>query len=111
MLNLYCLHTPTRRYNVYQRVKTLMKRVTQNKKVKLAETFLPKRKRVLNKRARVLNKPAKDEPTQRKDTAPARPKLRQQTVDDILNSQCSISTCFFDSQGRFPPCTVWVALK
>ena len=93
------------RYNVYERVKTLLKKKKNNKKVDLEKTFFPRRKRVLNRTHAlpVLNKPEK-----KKNKAGSEDTT---TVDDILNSQCSISTCFFDSQGRFPPCTVWVALK
>ena len=70
-----------------------MKKLTHKKSVKLENTFLPKRKRVLNKRALpVLIKP---------ETKPA--KRQKPEVDgNVLNSQCSISSCFLDSQGNGP---------
>ena len=76
-----------------------MKKVQKKKTVKLQDTFFPKRKKhVLNKRAqRVLNKP----PAKKKKDA-------KKQVDDLLDSQCSIGTCFFDSQGS--PITVCSAL-
>ena len=78
-----------------------MKKVQKKKTVKLQDTFLPKRKKhVLNKRAqRVLNKPPA---TKKKDAK------KQVEVDNLLDSQCSIGTCFFDSQGS--PITVCSAL-
>ena len=71
------------RYNVYLRVLTLYKKMMSKKKINLDAAFLPKRKRV---RKHVLNKPAK----------------KPKKVDALLDSQLSISSCFFDSQGCAP---------
>ena len=77
------------RYNVYLRVGTLMRKLAK-KNVKLEATFLPKKKLVLNKRVLpVLNKPVK---------------RRRPKVDSVLDSQCSLSSIFVDSQARGPSC-------
>ena len=84
------------RYNVYERVKTLLKKMHGQKKINLDATFLPKRKRVLNKHPlRVLNKPVKKKKAVKK----------KGQVDALLDSQLSISSCFFDSQGCAPTST------
>jgi len=83
----FCLH---QRYNIYLRVQTLMNKVRDNKKIQLEATFLPKRKRVLNKRAlSVLNTVAK------KKKVASKP-FHDATHDDLLDSQCSLSSCFQD---------------
>ena len=67
-----------------------MQRIKKKKTVKLDATFLPKNKRVLNKRAlRVLHK---------RDSKVKRPRPQL----DVLDSQCSIASCFWDSQGCGP---------
>ena len=93
-----------------------MKKVQKKKTVKLQDTFFPKQKNhVLNKRAqRVLNKPpAKKKKDAKKQVDDKRvlnkppatkKKDAKKQVDDLLDSQCSIGTCFFDSQGS--PITV-----
>ena len=73
----------TTMYNVYLRVLTLYKKMMSKKKINLDAAFLPKRKRV---RKHVLNKPAK----------------KPKKVDALLDSQLSINSCFFDSQGCAP---------
>ena len=88
-LRCFILSYAACRYNIYLRVGTLMKKVA-DKKVKLEATFLPKKKPVLNKRVLpVLNKPVK---------------RRRPKVDSVLDSQCSISSIFVDSQARGPSC-------
>jgi len=72
-----------RRYNVYLRVNTIMKKVARNKSaVKLDAVFLPKRSRVLNKRAVTPAKRARNE-----SVVP---------VSNLLDSQSSIKSLFFD---------------
>ena len=71
-----------------------MKKVANKKSIKLDSTFLPKRKRVLNKRALpILNKPV----------------MKRPKVDNVLDSQCSIGSCFVDSQARGPSSPVPVS--
>ena len=80
----------TCRYNIFHRVNTLMQKVRDNKKIRLDATFLPKRKRVLNKRAlSVLNTVAKKKKVESKP-------FHDATHDDLLDSQCSLSSCFLD---------------
>jgi len=79
---------------VYSRVKTLLKKKEDNKKVDLDKTFFPRCKRVLNRTnlLRVLNKPVK----KKKKAGSTKP------MDTVLDSQVSLPCSFFDSQGCAP---------
>ena len=86
------------RYNLYKRVQTLMKRLNKQT-VKLDDTFLPKRSIVLIKRtisaaSSPVPKPAQPAKRQRPDDDD------RDEEDDALDSQTSITSCFWDSQGR-----------
>ena len=75
-------------------METLLKKVVQNKRVRLDNTFLPKHKRVLIKHTRrVLNKPV----VNKKKVA----KSADEGTNDLLDSQSSIQRAFWDSQKQF----------
>ena len=113
-------------------MENLIKKVAQNKRVRLDKTFFPKHKRVLVKRTRrVLNKPV----VKKKKVVNSADKgdlLDSQSLwdsqratcsldseknvatpvnDDLLDSQCSIS--FLDSQGTTTVCSIvcWIAYR
>ena len=101
---------------MYRRVDTLMEKMEKKKAVKLDATFYPKkRKRVLNKRALILNKKTpvsqsanrQRSPVVKPKTAPdsinaldSQPSISaslfKTPVDDLLDSQCSLSSSFLD---------------
>ena len=94
----YCLDELTmlyvRRYNVYERIKTVLKKMT-DPKLDLQKKFFPSRKRVLNSTLCVLNKP---EPAKKKKKKIAQ---KQKKLDALLDSQVSVGS-FFNSQGCAP---------
>lgn len=88
------------RYNIYQRVSTLMEKIKGKKPVKLDAKFLPKkRKRVLNKRPLiVLNKKAQELKPAKRQRSPVVP-TAEPDDENALDSQSSITSIFWDSQG------------
>ena len=103
---------------MYRRVGTLMEKIKNKKAVKLDATFFPKkRKRVLNKRALIVlvnKKTPVSQSANRQRSPVVEPKtapdginaldsqpsisasLFKTPVDDLLDSQCSLSSSFLD---------------
>ena len=86
-----------------------MKKLRDNKNIKMDVAFLPKRKRVLNKRAlSVLNSRAKkrkggsqallDSQSSTSASLLKKPFHDDATHDDLLDSQCSVSSCFMEKK-------------
>lgn len=85
------------RYNLFKRVDTLMKKL-KKKTVKLDQTFLPKRSKVLIKRNIIEASSPVPKPQPAKRQRPDDDDQAEE--DDALDSQTSITSCFWDSQGR-----------
>jgi len=74
-----------------------MEKMKKKKTVNLDATFFPKRKRVLNKRAlRVLDKKSPVSKKAKRQQPPVDPKTDD---ENALDSQSSITSIFWDSQG------------